>query len=73
MKGKNSTPCIVAITAGFALTFSACRDASSEPKPLLPVHVANVEMVRSDSADAIFGQHCPLCAGGFGVQIWWLR
>jgi len=50
MKGKNSTPCIVAITAGFALTFSACRDASSEPKPLLPVHVANVEMVRSDSA-----------------------
>ena len=37
-------------TAGFALTFSACRDASSEPKPLLPVHVANVEMVRSDSA-----------------------
>ena len=50
MKGKNYTPCIVAITAGFALTFSACRDASSEPKPLLPVHVANVEMVRSDSA-----------------------
>jgi len=50
MKGKNSTPCIVAITAGFALSFSACRDASSEPKPLLPVHVANVEMVRSDSA-----------------------